>query len=122
ILTLAGEVLDWYLEGYCDEKADPEGWNLEGMSLALKETFGLDVPVSELGQLGRDALLESLIARVRERFEEKERQTGPELLLLHARLLMLQIVDTQWKDHLYGLDHLKEGIGLRGYGQRDPLV
>ena len=47
---------------------------------------------------------------------------GPELMLFHQRMIMLQIVDTQWKDHLYSLDHLKEGIGLRGYGQRDPLV
>ncbi len=47
---------------------------------------------------------------------------GPELMLFHQRMIMLQIVDTQWKDHLYALDHLKEGIGLRGYGQRDPLV
>src|SRR5262249_30245455 len=47
---------------------------------------------------------------------------GPERMLFHARMIMLQIVDTQWKDHLYSLDHLKEGIGLRGYGQRDPLV
>jgi preprotein translocase subunit SecA len=55
-------------------------------------------------------------------YEEKERQIGPEAMLYHERMIMLQIVDTQWKDHLYALDHLKEGIGLRGYGQRDPLV
>ena len=60
--------------------------------------------------------------RVRAQYEEKERQIGPELMLFHERMIMLQIVDTQWKDHLYALDHLKEGIGLRGYGQRDPLV
>ena len=47
---------------------------------------------------------------------------GPEAMLYHERMIMLQIVDSQWKDHLYALDHLKEGIGLRGYGQRDPLV
>src|SRR5258707_405947 len=60
--------------------------------------------------------------RIMARYEEKERQVGPELMLFHERMIMLQIVDTQWKDHLYALDHLKEGIGLRGYGQRDPLV
>ena len=58
----------------------------------------------------------------RERYEEREALIGVERALFHQRMIMLQIVDTQWKDHLYSLDHLKEGIGLRGYGQRDPLV
>jgi preprotein translocase subunit SecA len=122
VLNLSQEVLDWYLENYCEEKLDPGQWNLEGLSLALKETFGIQATLAELGKLGRNELREALGERVQARFQEKERQIGPELLLLHSRLLMLQIVDTQWKDHLYGLDHLKEGIGLRGYGQRDPLV
>ena len=73
-------------------------------------------------QLGRGELVRGSRARAHARYEEKERQIGPELVLFHQRMLMLQIVDTQWKDHLYSLDHLKEGIGLRGYGQRDPLV
>jgi preprotein translocase subunit SecA len=59
---------------------------------------------------------------VRHRYEDKERALGRELLERVERDIMLQIVDNQWKDHLYSLDHLKEGIGLRGYGQRDPLV
>jgi preprotein translocase subunit SecA len=72
--------------------------------------------------MGRQELSETLGARARQRYEERERQIGAELMQIHQRLLMLQIVDTQWKDHLYAIDHLKEGIGLRGYGQRDPLV
>jgi preprotein translocase subunit SecA len=67
-------------------------------------------------------MAEGFAERIRAKYDEKERQVGPELMLFHQRMIMLQIVDTQWKDHLYGLDHLKEGIGLRGYGQRDPLV
>jgi preprotein translocase subunit SecA len=63
-----------------------------------------------------------LVERIRGRYEERERLIGTERMLFHQRMIMLQIVDTQWKDHLYSLDHLKEGIGLRGYGQRDPLV
>ena len=55
-------------------------------------------------------------------YEEKEKLVGREVLQRVERDIMLQIVDAQWKDHLYSLDHLKEGIGLRGYGQRDPLV
>ncbi len=121
ILNLAKEVLEWYLESYTSGD-DPEKWNLEGLKGALKETYGLDVPADELQGMGAAEMVETFYERIMARYEEKERQVGPELMLFHERMIMLQIVDTQWKDHLYALDHLKEGIGLRGYGQRDPLV
>jgi preprotein translocase subunit SecA len=122
VVGLAREVLDWYLDSYADEKQDPEQWNLEGLRLALKETYGIDVPLDTLRRMGRGEMAEAFAERIRGKYDEKERQVGPELMLFHQRMIMLQIVDTQWKDHLYALDHLKEGIGLRGYGQRDPLV
>jgi preprotein translocase subunit SecA len=122
VLNLATEVLDWYLDSYTSENQDPEQWNLAGLHLALKETYGIDVPIEKLQKMGRAEMEESFAERIRAKYDEKERQVGPELMLFHQRMIMLQIVDTQWKDHLYGLDHLKEGIGLRGYGQRDPLV
>jgi preprotein translocase subunit SecA len=122
VLNLASEVLDWYFDSYTAENQDPEQWNLAGLRLALKETYGIDVPLDSLGKMGRAEMAEAFAERIRTKYDEKERQVGPELMLFHQRMIMLQIVDTQWKDHLYGLDHLKEGIGLRGYGQRDPLV
>ena len=78
--------------------------------------------LTEIRAMGRDEMRDALAARILGRYEEKERAVGAERMLFHQRMIMLQIVDTQWKDHLYSLDHLKEGIGLRGYGQRDPLV
>ncbi len=122
VLNLTGEVVDWYLDNYTEERLDPSQWNHEGLALALRETFGLEAKAEDLQSLGRNALAESLKERIRSRYVQKEGAVGPELMLAYERLLMLQIVDTQWKDHLYALDHLKEGIGLRGYGQRDPLV
>jgi preprotein translocase subunit SecA len=122
LLDLSREVLDWYLESYVSEKADADDWNLPGLHLALKETYGLDVPVEELAALGRSDMAERLGARIEEKYRDKELAVGPELMRFHERMIMLQIVDTQWKDHLYGIDHLKEGIGLRGYAQKDPLV
>jgi preprotein translocase subunit SecA len=80
------------------------------------------VPVEKLQKMGRAEMAEAFAEQIRAKYDEKERQVGPEMMLFHQRMIMLQIVDTQWKDHLYALDHLKEGIGLRGYGQRDPLV
>jgi preprotein translocase subunit SecA len=122
VLGLAGEVLDWYLDNYAAEKQDPGEWNTDGMHMALKETFGVDVPEAALHRMGRAEMAETLQKAIETRYAEKEKAVGPELMLFHQRMIMLQIVDGQWKDHLYALDHLKEGIGLRGYGQRDPLV
>ena len=65
---------------------------------------------------------ESLLNAITNKYEEKEKRFSPEIMRLHERFIILQIIDSQWKDHLYAMDHLKEGIGLRGYGQRDPLI
>jgi preprotein translocase subunit SecA len=119
---LLDEVIDWYLDNYAGEGSDTGKWNLEGLQGALKETFGLELTLSDLKGMGRDEMAETFRRLTRERYDEKERQIGPEMMQFHQRMLMLQIVDTQWKDHLYSLDHLKEGIGLRAHGQRDPLV
>jgi preprotein translocase subunit SecA len=121
IRTLSEEILDWYLGSYCPEKEEPDHWNLDGLRLALKETFGIDVQ-GNLNDVGLNDLRERLGAVIRGRYDEKEKQVGREVFQGYQRLIMLNIVDAQWKDHLYALDHLKEGIGLRGYGQRDPLI
>jgi preprotein translocase subunit SecA len=122
ILNLSDEILEWYLDSYTSEKDNPEAWNIEGLQLALKETYGLDVPLSDLKRMGQAEMRDLLGKAIRTKYESKEAAVGAEQMLLYERMIMLQIVDTQWKDHLYSLDHLKEGIGLRGYGQRDPLV
>jgi preprotein translocase subunit SecA len=121
VLRLTDEVLEWYLDNFGAGRANGDlDWG--GLQGALKETFGYELTLQELKALPQGDLHATLLAHLRQRYEEKERAVSPELMLLHQRMLMLQIVDTQWKDHLYSLDHLKEGIGLRGYGQRDPLV
>jgi preprotein translocase subunit SecA len=122
VLSLAQDVIDWYLDNYCAENDDPGRWSLESLQIAIKETFGFEPTLTELRSMGRQEMLDGLVARARAKYDEKERMVGRERMLFHQRMIMLQIVDTQWKDHLYSLDHLKEGIGLRGYGQRDPLV
>jgi preprotein translocase subunit SecA len=122
VVNLSLEVLDWFLDNYAPEKDDPDSWNLDGLQSALKDTYGFDVPLSQLKAMGRTEMVETFGERIRKLYEDKQAQVGPEAMNLFVRMVMLQIVDTQWKDHLYALDHLKEGIGLRGYGQRDPLV
>ena len=122
ILGLSTEIVEWFVDSYCEEKQDPEEWNLEGLHLATKEVFGRDFPIDEMKTLGRDELLERLTVGAKQAYESKEEQVGREVMEFHSRMIMLQIVDSQWKDHLYAIDHLKEGIGLRGYAQKDPLV
>jgi preprotein translocase subunit SecA len=122
VLRLVDEVVEWYVDSYCPEKDGPAAWNSVGLQGALKETFGLEATLSDLGRLGRHEMGPQLGDVIKKRYAEREQAIGVERMLFHQRMLMLQIVDTQWKDHLYSLDHLKEGIGLRGYGQRDPLV
>jgi preprotein translocase subunit SecA len=122
ILDLSDDILDSYFATYLDEKASPDTWNPEGLSTILRETYGLDVAVSDIRDTGRDALTTSLKAKARAAYAAKETQVGPDVMAFHQRVILLQIVDAQWKDHLLTLDHLKEGIGLRSYAQRDPLV
>jgi preprotein translocase subunit SecA len=122
VASLADDVVGWYIESYCDPKKDPDDWNLEGLRNSLRDTFGIDISLDELSSMGPEQMVTTFQKRLRERYDEKEQQVGVELMQFYQRMIMLQIVDGQWKDHLYAIDHLKEGIGLRGYAQRDPLV
>src|SRR3990167_8936600 len=77
---------------------------------------------ADLLDLGRDALIEDLKKLVHDGYERKEQELGSELMRFLEKTFMLQVIDHHWKDHLLGMDHLRDGIGLRGYGQKDPLI
>ena len=125
LMTLAEDLVDQEVEAHCGRDTDPEDWDTEGLSRAVGELAGL--PPEQLDELdlddkNPDEMLDTLWSAVKSRYEEKEQAIEAELLRRVERDVMLQIVDTQWKDHLYSLDHLKEGIGLRAHAQKDPLV
>ncbi len=122
MMTLAEDVLDTLVETYAAREADFEEWDLEALKREASKTFAVDVEAMDFSDRTADEIREMLWDRVRVSYEEKEALVGVELMRRVERDIMLQVVDTQWKDHLYSLDHLKEGIGLRGYGQMDPLV
>ena len=125
ILTLGEEALDSCVTTYCGDDIDPDEWDIEALKLSTGELFGLsieDLSAVDFDSSGAEEIHEALWAMAKSKYEEKESAVGSEVLRRIERDVMLQIVDSQWKDHLYGLDHLKEGIGLRGYGQRNPLV
>ena len=122
LLDLSEDVIDSFVQNHLDPKVATEGANPEGLAVLLRDTFGVEVTVDEIVDKSNAEFATSVKERARAAYEAKERQIGAELMQFHQKVLLLQIVDAQWKDHLLSLDHLKEGIGLRSYGQRDPLV
>ncbi len=137
VLGLAEDIVQEFLDSYAGSDRNPEQWDYDNLILNLRRVFGVDVPAevelpvqegseearrAPFRQLSRPELEDYLKGRVVDTYEQKEKQVGDEMMRWYERMIMLQIIDQQWKDHLLMLDHLKEGIGLRGYGQRDPLV
>ena len=126
------EMMDGSVESslnvYCPPDQYPEEWDVKGLNEVMQSQFGLDITQGKndggdsLRDVGRDALQEDLRAHVRDAYAKKEQELGPDLLRFLEKTFMLQVIDHHWKDHLLGMDHLRDGIGLRGYGQKDPLI
>ncbi len=121
ILSMARDLLESYLDTFASDKVRQDEWNLEGLKKEVERRFGIEVELEEIQGLSREELLELLEERVMEAYEKKEEEVGTEQLRNLERMVTLYILDNLWKDHLLAMDHLREGIGLRGYGQRDPL-
>ena len=117
-------ILGELLEQHCPPKVHPEDWDLKGLKDAIFTRFGVDILAEGIKPetLNRQELGDAIFERLKERYDAKEKLIGPDAMRYHERMIMLSVLDAQWKDHLLGMDHLKEGIGLRGYGQHDPLV
>ena len=107
---------------FAPEDQYPETWDLVGLSQGVEEKTGLSIDPESLRDLGIDALKEALLEKHRVFLQEKEALFGSEAFWSIVRYFILQNLDSLWKEHLLNMDHLKEGIGLRGYGQKDPLV
>jgi preprotein translocase subunit SecA len=124
LAEMRGEVIDDLLALYANEERYAEQWDLAGLTEAVKRQFDLEISWSpeDVAGLTIASLRESLEERACTAYEAREAKLGPELMRYLERMIMLQVVDGQWKDHLLAMDHLKEGIGLRGYGQKDPLI
>ncbi|PYU25548.1 MAG: preprotein translocase subunit SecA [Acidobacteria bacterium] len=123
-LGIAEDLARGLVDTFCPREEHPQKWNLAQFSGEVLGQFGIDLKAVGLdpATLSHDHLSDALVERVQHRYEEKEALFGPPMMRWLERRIILDIVDTQWKDHLLSLDHLKEGIGLRGYGQKDPLV
>jgi len=124
VLGRAEAIAASLVETYCPREQHPDKWNVTQFSNEVLNQFGLDLKTAGIDplQMNHDQLLEKLIEKANARYAEKEGLFSGQTLRWLERHILLDIVDAQWKDHLLTLDHLKEGIGLRGYGQKDPLV
>jgi preprotein translocase subunit SecA len=125
VLALAEDALDELAARFVGKDVNLEDWDIEGLKRESSRTFGLEPQVLDAidtGSKSSDEITDEIWRLAKATYDEKEQLVGSEVLRALEKQVALNIVDAQWKDHLYSLDHLKEGIGLRGYGQRDPLV
>ncbi|MCX6826919.1 MAG: SEC-C metal-binding domain-containing protein, partial [candidate division Zixibacteria bacterium] len=124
VLDLIDSVLEALIARYCPEKEYPENWDLSGLSAELRHTYllNLEFKESEIPSLTRETLFENLKNAVLTFYKQKERLYGEEIMRRLERYAVLMTIDKYWRDHMYEMDQLKTGIGLRAYGQRDPLI
>jgi preprotein translocase subunit SecA len=118
------DILGGLLDKYAGENVHPEDWDIAGLKNEVFTRFGVDILAEGVHpeKLNRQELGDAVFAKLLERYDAKEQLIGADAMRHHERIVMLSVLDQLWTDHLLGMDHLKEGIGLRGYGQKDPLV
>ncbi len=124
VLGIAEDNFLSLIDQYMPKEQRPDEWDLVGLKEQFRLNFGFDADAEhlDLAEMGPEEARDVIWPKIEEKYRAKEVQLGGEALRNLERYIMLNIVDAQWKDHLLALDHLKEGIGLRGYGQKDPLV
>jgi len=124
VKDLAVTLVEWLMENFTDKEKSPDDWDIEGFKKAFTAQFGINVDELNINwdTINFPDLKEKLTSTLKDHYQGKENIIDRDRMREFERVIMLQLIDSQWKDHLLGMDYLKEGIGLRGYGQRDPLV
>jgi preprotein translocase subunit SecA len=124
VIGIAEDIARELVDTYCARELHPGQWNVAQFLAEVNSQFGVDAKAAgaDPATLNHDQLSDAIAEAVAKKYEDKEKQLTPDLMRWLERRIILDVVDGQWKDHLLSLDHLKEGIGLRGYGQKDPLV
>ncbi len=121
---VARDLLSDITRQYLDPNVSPDDWDIENYKVQIHTIYALDLDAEGLDfqKSSSEEIEEFIWEKLKARYAEKEKQIGDEAMRTYERIIMLNIIDAQWKDHLLALDHLKQGIGLVGYGQKDPLV
>jgi preprotein translocase subunit SecA len=120
---MSAELCDEIIARYADKESHPGDWDWTGLNEAIHHQFNLrlDLKSEEIDGMRPEGLSDVALERVTAAYDDKERRFGAPMLRQLEKIILLQTIDTLWKDHLLNMDHLKEGIGLRGYGQKNPL-
>ncbi|HSE75517.1 MAG TPA: preprotein translocase subunit SecA, partial [Dongiaceae bacterium] len=124
VKTMRQEVIDEMIARYIPEKAFPEQWETNGLHEEVLRLFGINLPIVDWAKeegIAEDAIRERVTDAVERKMAEKAARIGPEVMRVAEKTLLLQILDQSWKEHLLALDHLRHGINLRAYAQKDPL-
>src|ERR1019366_2751171 len=122
VLEIIEGVVAGFIDVRCPEKAHPSTYDWTSLESDILTQFGVKIHTQELQALDRREIESAIHEQMLKRYAEKEELIGPELMREMERVIMLNVIDNQWKDHLLSMDHLKEGIGMRAYGQKDPLI
>ncbi len=122
VLEMVRGALGAFMDIRCVDGTHPDTWDLAGLRTDILSQFGHKIDINDIAGLQREAVEEVLVEQLAQKYQQKEDLIGADLMRQSERWVMLKVIDDQWKDHLLSMDHLKEGIGLRGYGQKDPLV
>jgi preprotein translocase subunit SecA len=119
-----GGILSTLLDEFTPETKHLDQWNIKGLGEKLVDHFGLSLAATGIKplEISRHELGDAIFEQLKKEYAAKEKILSSETMRYHERMVMLSVIDGLWKDHLLAMDHLKEGIGLRGYAQRDPLV
>ncbi|MCC7403344.1 MAG: preprotein translocase subunit SecA [Bdellovibrionales bacterium] len=121
VLDFLGEVTSKILDSHAHSEVKVKDWDLEGMNTALRQQFGLTIQFPDLVNLTGDQITDLVSRAVKEVFDRQKASLGPYFEQI-SKMVLLQTIDQKWKEHLQMIDHLKEGINLRAYAQKDPLI
>ena len=125
ILEIVRGIVAAFIDSRCPEGAQPHAYDFDGLQTDVLTQFGVKIDPKQFAELRREETEDSIYEQCIAQYAEKEAMLGPDgsaILRETERMIMLNVIDNQWKDNLLSMDHLKEGIGLRGYGQKDPLI
>jgi preprotein translocase subunit SecA len=122
VMEMVQGIVDQLIDMRCPDDKHPDTWDLATLRNDILSAFGAKIDLAELGDKTRTEMSDAVLERLKQKYQEKEDMVGADLMRQTERIVMLQVIDNQWKDHLLTMDELKQGIGNRAYGQKDPLV
>ena len=122
VMDMVRGIVDQFVDRHCPNEKHPDTWDIASLRTDVLSQFGYKVETAEVADLSREEMSDLIYERLQRKYAEKEELVGADVMRQTECIVMLQVIDNQWKDHLLSMDELKQGIGNRAYGQKDPLV